>query len=444
MTWRWPRLGRLRPAGPAVAPEARAFQEDLDALVAEPAPWVLRAWPFMAGALILGLVGVAAITRIDIVVTAQGRLTPDAPPMVLSPIDRAVLRDLRVRVGEAVVAGQVVAVLDSTFTAADRAALAAQSRALTAERDRLEAEMADGWLSPAAEGDEAVLQGRLLHERAAFYAARVGALAARLRALETALAAERAAGDGVERQLAIAREIEEMRGRLAAAEVGSHLNVLVAQASRIEAEAARTRHGARLAELTEEVAAARAEREAFERDWERLQLEQLARVRGDLARLDEQMAKAMRLDALTEMRAPADGVVLETARRAPGSLVREGEAVVTLVPSDVPMIAEIALKSADIGRLVPGAAATIKVDSFPWRQHGMLAGRLRAVGRDSYPGEGGTAALHRGHIVLDPGGPGGLVPGMTLSAEIKVGSRSVLEFFLEPLMRGLSESLREP
>jgi HlyD family secretion protein len=37
-----------------------------------------------------------------------------------------------------------------------------------------------------------------------------------------------------------------------------------------------------------------------------------------------------------------------------------------------------------------------------------------------------------------------LIPGMTLQAEIKVGSRSVLSYFLNPLTKGLSESIREP
>jgi hemolysin D len=37
-----------------------------------------------------------------------------------------------------------------------------------------------------------------------------------------------------------------------------------------------------------------------------------------------------------------------------------------------------------------------------------------------------------------------LIPGMTLSAEIKVGTRSVLSYFVSPLTKGLSESIREP
>ena len=141
--------------------------------------------------------------------------------------------------------------------------------------------------------------------------------------------------------------------------------------------------------------------------------------------------------------------MLETARRAPGSVIREGEAVVVLVPLDAPLVAEVGLRSADIGRLAEGDPARLKVDAFPWRRHGALDGTLRSVSRESYPDNAG-GALHRGHVAVSTGAfarmPDGaaLLPGMTLSAEIKVGTRSVLDFFLEPLLRGLDESLREP
>lgn len=438
----------LRPA--PLASEAIAFQDEIDALVAEPAPRLLRLWPALVGAMLVGVLVLAGVARVDIVITAQGRLTPDAPPMVLQPMASVVLRELRVQAGDVVHQGDVVAVLDSTFTTADREALEAQRRMLAAQRDRLTAELS-GAPVPAAPGPEAALQAQLQAQRAAFHEARRAALDAELVALDKAAAAERANGAGLQHQLDIAREIETMRGRLAEEQVGSKLNLLVSTASRLDVEQDQRRHIARLDELAAQAEVARAERDAFQRDWQRSVMEDLARVQPDLARIEEQLAKADRLDALTRMRAPSDGVVLEVARRSPGSLVREGEPVVVLVPSDVALIAEITLASADIGRLQPGDPAELKIDSFPWRQHGTLTGSLRAISRESYPApNGGGVALHRGQIVLAGGAlrglaPGaGLVPGMTLTAELKVGSRSVLEFFLDPLLRGLAESLREP
>lgn len=446
-----PRLRRGQPAPPRILPEALAFQNELEALVAEPAPLVLRLWPLLAPLLLAALVAAAALLHLDIVVTGQGRLLPDAPPVVLQPMERAVLRELRVRPGEVVREGQVLAVLDGTFTEADREALDSQRRSLAAQHARLLAEQAGGDLPPA-EGQDAGLQSLLLVQRQAFRVARGRMLDAELRAVQAALETERAAAAAAAGQLGIAEEVERMRATLMEGQVGSRLNLLAARAARMQVEQEQRRHLDQLGELGHRVAARRAERDAFAEDWRRQLTEDLVRVRGDLARVEEQLAKAQRLNALTLLRAPRDSVVLELAKRSPGSLVREGEPVVVLVPSDVPLIAEVTLRSADVGRLRPGDRAVLKVDAFPWRLHGMLDGRLRAVSRESYAsGEGHDAvALHRGQIELGAAGLAqlpvgtGLIPGMTLVAEIKVGTRSVLGFFLEPLLRGLQESLREP
>ena len=444
-----PWLRRRAPARPRTDPDVLAFQDDLDALVAERPPLLLRLWPALGAGLILALIALAAIARVDIVVTASGRLVPDAPPVVLAPIDRAVLRALLVRPGERVRAGQVMAVLDSTFTVADRDALTAQRRSLVAQRDRLEAELSARPLLPGADGETA-LQAEVHAQRGAVHTARIAAHDAELAALRAAQAAERRAGAGIAEQFAIASEVEVMRSRLVESQYGSRLALLAARAARLDADKEQQRHASRLDELRLRLDGRMAERDAYLRDWQRQVAEELARLRPEVSRIDELLAKANRLDALTELRAPRDAVVLETARRAPGSLVREGEALVVLVPADVPLNAEVALRSADTGRLQPGDPARLKVDAFPWRRHGALAGTLRSVGQDSYPDQAAGGALHRAQIEipalwlahLPPGTV--LLPGMTLSADIKVGTRSVLDFFLDPLLRGLDESLREP
>lgn len=431
--------------------ELLAFQDDLDALIGEPAPRFLRLWPGIAGALIASLILLAAVLQVDMVVTAPGRLTSDVPPVVLQPAGSAVLRELRVRPGEAVTAGQVIAVLDSTFTEADRDSLETQRQSLAARRDRLRAEIA-GDATAGTAGEDAALQGALQNQRRSYVSARRTEFDTRVAGVEAALASEQGAGEALQEQLGVAREVEAMRSTLADQKVGSRLGLLEAKSARLSVEQDWRRHTARLDELSHQLTAARADRDAFLRDWQRQILEDLAQVGPELARVEDQLAKATRLDAMTVLRAPRDGTVLDIAQRAPGSLMREGDTIATLVPANVALIAEVSLLSADIGRLRPGDPATIKIDSFPWRRFGALPGRLRAVSRQSYPSEDkyGGVALHRGQITLDSeafaGAPADavLLPGMTLSAELKVGTRSVLDFFLDPLLRGLQESLHEP
>jgi HlyD family secretion protein len=451
------RRPRTAPPTP-VAREAIAFQDDLEALLAEPPPRLLASGHWLLALLVLALLLGAAFARIDVVVTGSGRLMPDAPPVVLQPMERAVLREVLVRPGQAVRQGDVLARLDPTFTEADRQALAAQARALRAQLARVEAELVEA-PPPAGTDPDAALQAVLHHSRAALRATRLRGYADEIRALETGLLAVEAQQASLTEQASLAREVEALRARLLEGQIGSRLNLLAARRDRLEAERQLDQARSRREELGHSLAARRAEQQGFSDDWRRLLLEDSVRLRGELVRVDESLSKAERLAALTTLLAPVDGVVLEVARRSAGSVLREAEPLVTLVPAHAPLIAEITLRSADIGQLRLEEDVVLKVDAFPFQRFGTLAGRLRAVSRDSYsPGQpqGADApapqagAVHRGQVeIRDAAGlrlpPGvALIPGMTLLAEIKVGERSVLGYFLNPLLRGLEESLREP
>jgi HlyD family secretion protein len=438
---------RRKPSGPA--PESVPFQDPLEAVMAEPPPALLRGVHWLVAALFAGLVGLAAIAQVDVVVTGAGRLAPDAPPIVLQPMERAVIREIRVRPGDVVRAGDVLALLDPSFAEADRAALAAQRRSLAATLARIDAELA-GLPAPAGDDRDARLQSGLHAQRAAFVTTRLQAFEEEMHGARSAIRALEDADAAAAEQVAIARDIEALRARLLEGQIGSRLALLDARARRIGAEQQRDQDRARLHALRHALAQKQAERQGFLDDWRRQSLEDLARLRGDLARVEEALGKATRLADLTTIVAPADGTVLEVARRSAGSILREAEPLVTLVPAGAPLIAEVALRSADVGQARPGDAAVVKIDAFPYQRHGALAGRLRAVAQDSRGEEGAPAApgvaLHRAQVVLlSPALAAGTpMAGMTVTAEIHVGTRSLLATLLQPLIRGARESLREP
>lgn len=447
--------GTPRPKPRPIATEAIGFQGELDDLLAEIPPPFLGGAHYLVALLFVLLIGIAAVAEVDVVVTGQGRLAPDAPPIMLQPLERAIIREMRVRPGDVVRAGQVLALLDTTFSDADTATLTAQRRLLSAQASRIDSELA-GTPMPASLQPDLLLQSALQSQRDAvratrlrFYDEDIAGITASIRSLDEA-AGLRA------QQAALARDVESMRSDLAERQVGSRLNLLGARSQRIQAEheLAQTRN--RITELRHTLLSKQAERQSFIGDWQRLLMEDGIRTRAELARVEEQLAKAHRLGELTAMIAPQDGIVLDVARRSVGSVLREAEALITLVPLGVPLIAEITLRSADIGHARPGDPVTVKIDAFPFQRHGTLQGRLRAVapesGQRNESGEArmGSAGMHAGQVELPVQSLAGLpegsriTPGMTLTAEIKVGTRNLLSYFLNPLTRGLQEAIREP
>ncbi len=133
-------------------------------------------------------------------------------------------------------------------------------------------------------------------------------------------------------------------------------------------------------------------------------------------------------------------------------MVSKAEPVVTLVPLDDPLEAEVNIQARDIGFVRQGDHARIKLEAFPFQKHGALEGTVKVISEDTFQKDTamGSAVTYRSRIGLttttlrDVPTDFRLIPGMTLSAEIKVGERRVISYFLYPIMRYLDESLREP
>jgi hemolysin D len=138
------------------------------------------------------------------------------------------------------------------------------------------------------------------------------------------------------------------------------------------------------------------------------------------------------------------------AQRSVGSVLREAEPLFTLVPIDVPIEAEVSIDARDIGLVRADAPARIKLDAYPFQKHGTLEGTVRTITEDSFTEKESAQAFYRARVTLTSTTLRSvqdsyrLIPGMTVSAEIKSGERSVLSYFLYPLIRGLDESIREP
>ncbi|MBP7334805.1 HlyD family type I secretion periplasmic adaptor subunit [Niveispirillum sp.] len=462
---RWRRfVGTPVPRMP-VAPEALEFQTELEIIVREPPPPILGAPHLIAVGMLVLIAIIACFVQVDKIVVAPGRLVTQAPSILLQPIERAVVREVRVRPGDVVRKGQVLATLDPTFAQADRAALSSRQRSLFAQLQRLELEAAGKPVpdSMAADPDpDITLQTSLMRQRKAQYNSRLASLDGDIASLEASLRSTLDEQKALTEQLTVYRDVENVRAQLYKAQTGSRLQLLESQAARMEAERTLQTMGNRLGELRATIGARRAERQNFIDDWQRQLLELLVTTRHEASQVDEELAKAVRRNDLVELSAPADAVVQEVARMSAGAVAREAEALITLVALDTPLVADVTISSSDIGYVKAGDPVEVKVDPFPFQRHGMLKGTLRSVSRESFaPGTieqsdalrspiVSASYVHRAQVDLlstqldrMPAGTM-LTAGMSIQAEIKVGSRSLMSYFLYPILRGLDEALHEP
>ena len=448
-----------------VLDDALPFQSDIDAIIEERPPHFMRWTQYLIMALFVLLLLIAWLIKVDVVVSSQGRISTETPPIVLQPLEQGIIRELMVHAGDVVHKGQILATLDPTFAEADLGSLSVQQQSVEAQLHRAEAEMNNTPYNPGptASASERI-QYELYLQRQMQYKSRLQVFDEQIASFEGQIRSSVEDREMLGKQLAITRDVEAMRGELMRSQTGSRLQFLDAQATRIRLEREYQDVDSRRANLQHQLEEKRSERQSFIDEWRRQITETVASIRTDARKLDESMTKATRLNDLVVIQSPEDGVVLEVAKRSVGSVVRGAEPLVTIIPENARLVADIVVASREVGYVRPGQDVVVKVDAFPYQRNGLLEGKLMWIAEDSSASitqagmEGATpsivanegGAFHRGRVNLTmtklinvpPGAH--LIPGMTLTAEVKIDQRSVLGFFLTPITRGFTESIREP
>ena len=169
-----------------------------------------------------------------------------------------------------------------------------------------------------------------------------------------------------------------MRASLAANQTGSRLNLLTATDQRMEILRTQDFDRNGLTEAEHQLASTIANRDAFVEQWSGQVSQELVTARNSLDTARQQMAKASRHQDLVRLEATEDAVVLKLAKLSVGSVLKEGDPLITLAPLHSPVEAEVHIATREIGFVRPEDTATVKLDPFSFVEHGNRLG-LRAL-----------------------------------------------------------------
>ncbi len=453
-------VGAHRPSGPADLPlPLLEFERPTVGLMATPVRPAARSMLWTVVSLVVVCATAAAIVPIDTVITTRGRIVATQPTVVVQPLETAIVRGINVRVGDVVRAGQVLARLDPTFSAADVGALDVQVRSFRAEVDRLSAEAADMPYRPSTSDPASAVQAALHGERQAQYRSQMESYAQRIYSLREQVT--RAKGDikAFTERRDIAADIEARFRNLERLRAGSPVDRLSAQDRRVEIERNLSDAVGAVERASRELQQTIAERDSFQQQWKVQVNQELHERRRSLSDALQSLSKASLRKQLVELRAEQDAVVLTIAKVSVGSVMQSGEQFITLVPTASPLEIEAQITGSDAGYVQEGQKVAVKFDAFPYVQYGDAAGTVRSLSADSFVGPEEaprTAAInevppyYKVRVGIDDvrmhDVPGGfqLKPGMPVTADIKVGRRNVLRYLFARILPVGLEGMREP
>lgn len=457
-------FGRRSAKKDPTLPAVLEFQWPSTAIANAPIPRSARGIVWVITSMIIVLIIASGIIPVDRVVTARGIVVSRSPMILVQPLDISIVRSIDVHEGQRVKAGDVLARLDPTFASADLATLTSQVTSLEAEVARLQAETAGKAFAYTGPDPSWLLQAAIYAHRTAEFDSKIDNF--QHRADEFASVTARAVSDaaGFRERLKVAQTVEEMRNELQAQQAGSKLQLLLATDNRAEmarslAYAEQTAEGAK-----RDQAATEADRNAFVQGWQAQVAQELAEATDKLSNAREQLRKAQLRNQLVELRSDRDAIVQSVAKVSVGSVLQSGQQFITLVPTDTPLEIEANIPGRDSGFVHVGNAVAIKFDTFPFSQYGMAEGAVKVVSPSSFTAQDEARnpmsavpvaarteePFYLTRISIDRVGLHDVpqdfrvMPGMPVTADIKVGKRTVLTYLMGMVAPVAHEAMREP
>lgn len=431
------------------------FLPDADEIERRPLPAMARITVHLLIGALLSFFAWAWISEVDLIVTARGRLVTPLPNIVVQPLETSIVQTIDVRAGQVVRKGDRLATLDPTFAAADGSQLKSKLDSLNTQWASLDAELSGERMERAGEeSPDSKIQSRLSKERQSSYQSQIRRQTESIARLRSSLETARRDEEGQQARVRGLKELEVMTADLVSKQLAVKSRLLEVRDRLMEAERGTELARNRQIEIRRELSALEAEKSAYETGWRQKMLEEMLAVSRERDAVSDQLQKANLRQSRVILTAPADAVVLEVAKLSAGSIVKEAEPFFTLVPISDTLEADVQIDSLDVGYIKIGSKANVKIDAYPFQKHGTLDGSLRTVSQDAFRrdnvAQAGMDAYYGGRITLgatrlqDMPANAALLPGMTLTAEIMVGKRSVLSYLLWPLTKAAKESLREP
>lgn len=403
---------------------------------------------------ILGVVSLAVVWaslgEVDIVAIAHGRIIPSGHSKTVQPLDKGMVSAIHVREGQHIEAGKVLIELDASSVRADVARLETERTNLRREATRLTT--LAGWLSgeiaprlpePDNAGEDALLlrQWHEFRDRLAVLEHERDQVAAQRRSVERRIDKLRAI------QPIVTRQANDQK-RLAEQQLIAEQQFLETEQRRLENHHDLQAQQERVRELDAEIEAVNARIAHSRSEFHRQLLERLDAAERRHAAAEQELLKAKARAKAQTITAPVDGVVQQLAIHHVGAIVTPAQELMVIVPQGGSLEVEAVLENKDIGFVGVGQPVEIKVDAFPFTQHGTIAGEVVDLSDDAVADER-KGLVYRMRVLLQGsslpvhGKPVTLSPGMTVTVEAKTGKRRLIEFFLSPLLRYRDESVRE-
>lgn len=151
----------------------------------------------------------------------------------------------------------------------------------------------------------------------------------------------------------------------------------------------------------------------------------------------------------TTVRAPIDGIVKRVMVTTIGGVIQPGEKIMEIVPTDDHLLVEVKIKPSDIAFIRPGQQAMVKISAYDYSVYGGIKGTVEQISADAIDEDRKDESYYKVLVRTERNYLGEsakhlpIIPGMTATAEVMTGQKSILDYLLKPLLKIQQNAMRE-
>ena len=406
-------------------------------------------WTLVLLIVVLGIW--AFVGEVDEVAVATGKVIPVGNVKIVQSGNKGAIKALYVKEGDFVEEGQPLVELDTTKTKADVDQVRKQVAYFGMTVDRLNAEMNDTAFALPAESPD--LDAKDVQAQQSLYTSRRAQLLAQMDRADAMIVQEEAAIRSAEAQrqkyiamLNVAVDKEQRLETLYQSDAVSYFQLIEARATRIEYQKTADAIVEDIAKENGKLAEAREQKASVIADYRKDTMTQLVDAKKQYNGYAEELKKAEDTNQKSVIYAPVSGRVNQLAIHTLGGVVTEAQALMMIVPDDVVMEFEVYADNKDIGYIKNGQKAEVKVETFDFQKHGMVNAEVDEISPDAVADQNDKQHNGKYRLALmqvEDNDSIRLVPGMNVTAEVKIKKKRIIDFFLDPFRKYKDEALRE-
>lgn len=406
---------------------------------------------FWVAALLLFFIW-AALAQVDEIARGNGQVVSSAHNKMIQHLEGGIVQEILVKEGQSVTKDQPLLKIKNEKSNSSFVSNEMGSAALKAKLMRLRAEgSGSGFSSAGASADMLpFIQNELslYNANIANINARVSGLREKLNQNKTELSEAKSRKDHLKSSMNMINEEVRMTGPMVEKGVRSRVDYLKLQREANEAEDAYQstllsipRLESVIQETARSIEEVRAEFRSKAQSEYNEALSQLNTLNADKTALSDQVDR-------TTVRSPMDGVVQTLNVHTIGGVIKPGDDLIEIVPKGEKLVVEVKVKPSDIAFIYSGQRAVVKLSAYDFAVYGALEGKVTLISADTETDRKEetfyTVRIETDKSYVEHNGKRlTILPGMTLSADIITGRKSVLDYILKPILKTKQHMLSE-